>query len=138
MSHITVVNVRFKDMEVVAIAVSNMGLQLLKDAECRLFDSQTEKMEYVLRLNGPFDAGFKHDQETGTYQLAADWWGGHVAKEIGPNGRDLSKEYAHEMTVKTARQLGWPVSRVKRNGRVKSEVRVPKGANLNALTRAIS
>ncbi len=46
------------------------------------YTAQTETCEYVLKLEGKFDVGFKA-QEDDTYAPMFDEWGKHVGNEIG-------------------------------------------------------
>lgn len=133
MSHLTQVQTQIKDLQAFERAVIAMGLQLLRNAECRYYAGNKVQKEYVIRLKGEYDAALDRIPQTEAYCLTADWFGGHVAKEIGRNGQALLSEYAYEVAKKKARLLGYSVRKEVKNGVVNIVVDVPKGVKKNAV-----
>lgn len=134
MSHFTQVKTSIKDLQAFETAVKNLGLELHHNAQCRYFYGTTEK-DLVIKLKGRYDAALERDEENRTYQLTADWYDDHVAKEIGPNGQYILQEYAFEVAKKQARLAGYTVRRENVNGKMSIIVDIPKGARKNAINR---
>jgi hypothetical protein len=110
MSHFTTIKTQIRDVEALRSACSEMGLELLQNAEARGYYKQTTKGDYVVRLKGPYDIAANRNTD-GTYGLTTDWFAGHVEAEVGPNFGKLTQLYGvHKATVE-ARKKGWTVQR---------------------------
>ena len=55
MSHFTTIKTQIRDTEALRAACSELGLELIQNAEARGYYTQTTKGEYVIRLKGPYD-----------------------------------------------------------------------------------
>ncbi len=95
-----------RDVNALRKACEELGLALLEKATARGFASNTLKGDYVIRLKGPYDIAVNMDQETGSYGLTTDWWGGHVEKEVGKDYSRLLQLYAVQKTQIEARKKG--------------------------------
>ena len=95
MSHITKVGgVAIKDVNAMKSAVQELNEKGIK---CSLVENSTVRMhstretqavgncEYVLKLNGQYDVGFKK-QADGSYEPVMDTYGNHVGNQIGAKG----------------------------------------------------
>ena len=82
MSHFTEIKTQIKDIEALRLAVQEMGLTLLQNADARGYYENTTKGEYVVRLKDPYDIAV-NKQPDGTFGLTADLWQGHVEQEVG-------------------------------------------------------
>ena len=113
MSHFTTINTEIKDIEALREACRELGLELLQNAEARGYGSARQRGEFVIRLKGPYDVAL-HRQPEGRYGLSADWWDGHVEKEVGSNYGRLLQLYAVHKTAREARKRGLSVQRMQR------------------------
>ena len=114
MSHFTEIRTCVKDLAALTLAIRDLGLDLslVKGVggkpTIRGYATATREVDIAVRLHGPYDAGFLQ-QPDGTYQLVADWWGGHVAQEIGDQGGKLLQRYAYHVIRLQAWRKGWSV-----------------------------
>ncbi len=114
MSHFTEIRTHVKDLAALALATRDLGLdiQLVRadgtKPTIRGYATATREVDVAVRLHGPYDAGFIQ-QRDGTYQLVADWWNGHVAKEIGDEGGKLLQRYAYHVVRLQAWRKGLTV-----------------------------
>jgi hypothetical protein len=106
MSHFVAIKTSVRDVNALRKACEELGLALLEKATARGFASNTLKGDYVIRLKGPYDIAVNMDQETGSYGLTTDWWGGHVEKEVGKDYSRLLQLYAVQKTQIEARKKG--------------------------------
>lgn len=105
MSHFTEMKTSIRDIEALQKAVDAMGLELIKDGTARGYSNNTLKADYVIRLKGPYDIALSK-QEDGTYDLIADWFNGHVEKEVGKKAGILLQNYAVAVTINVAKERG--------------------------------
>lgn len=110
MSHFTTITTQIKDITALRAAVSELGLQLIPDAEARGFASQTRRGDFVVRLKGPYDIAVNR-QPGDTYGLTTDWWDGHVEREVGRDFGRLLQLYGVHKTTLEARKQGLAVMR---------------------------
>jgi hypothetical protein len=113
MSHFTTIQTQIKDIDALREACAELGLELLRDAEARGYDSQRQRGDFVLRLKGPYDVAL-HRQTDNTFGLSTDWWDGHVEKEVGQNYGRLLQLYAVHKASREARKRGLSVQRALR------------------------
>ncbi len=113
MSHFTTIQTQIKDLEALRETCRELGLELLQNAEARGYGSARQRGEFVIRLKGPHDVAL-HRQPEGSYGLSADWWDGHVEKEVGTNYGRLLQLYAVHKTAREARKRGLSVQRALR------------------------
>jgi hypothetical protein len=110
MSHFTTIQTEIRDLKALNDACVEMGLQLLKGEPCRGYAGVLKPADHVIRLKGPYDVAVD-PAEGGRYGFSADWWGGHVAEEVGPGYGRLLQSYGVHKTLRTARSRGLRTTR---------------------------
>ena len=118
MSHFTTIQTQIRDVAALEDACAEMGLELLRDAEARGFSGQARRGELVIRLKGPYDIAANRADGSETYDLATDWWNGHVEKEVGPDYGRLLQLYGVHKTLREARTRGLRATRRQEAGDV--------------------
>ena len=118
MSHFTTIQTQIKDIHALRLACAELGLGLIENTTARGYGESTHSGQYVIRLKGPFDIAV--NKQHGHYGLTADWWAGHVEKEVGKDfGRLLQVYGVHKATLE-ARKRGYRVQRENQaNGEIK-------------------
>ena len=124
MSHFTTIQTQIRDVAALEAACTELGVELLHNAEARGYSGQTRHGELVIRLKGPYDIAANrnpegsdensHQQNEKTnvaYELATDWWDGHVEKEVGANYGRLLQFYGVHKTIGEASKRRLRVSR---------------------------
>ena len=114
MSHFTTILTQIRDVEALADACAELGVELLRDTEARGFANSTRHGELVVRLQGPYDiAANRANPNDGTepYELTTDWWNGHVEREVGPNYGRLLQLYGVHKTMREATKKHLRVTR---------------------------
>ena len=114
MSHFTTILTQIRDVEALADACAELGVELLRDTEARGFANSTRHGELVVRLQGPYDiAANRANPNDGTepYELTTDWWNGHVEREVGPNYGRLLQLYGVHKTMREAAKKHLRVTR---------------------------
>ncbi len=107
MSHFTTIHTQIRDLDALRDASVEMGFQFLKDSKCRGYAGMTRTAPHVIKLKGPYDIAVDPSKEKdGSYGLTADWWDGHVAKEVGAGFGRLLQHYGVCKTVREARNRG--------------------------------
>ena len=119
MSHFTTIQTQIRDVAALEAACTELDVELLHDAEARGYAGQTRHGELVIRLKGPYDIAAnrnpegsdenkqtdKKDEAILPYELATDWWDGHVEKEVGANyGRLLQLYGVHKATMEAGKR----------------------------------
>jgi hypothetical protein len=110
MSHFTSIETQIRDIEALRSACNELGLGLVQNVQARGYGGKTHKGEYVITLKGPFDIAL-NKQANGSYQLATDWWDGHVEKEVGQKFGRLLQSYGVWKTAMEATKKGYMVTR---------------------------
>ena len=110
MSHFTSIQTQIRDLDSLADACKELGVELIRGGEARGYAGQTRKGDAVVRLKGPYDIALNR-QEDGNYALTTDWWNGHVEKEVGTNFARLLQLYGVHKTMREARKKGYLASR---------------------------
>ncbi len=122
MSHFTEIKTQIKDIEALRLAVQEMGLTLLQNAEARGYYENKTKGDYVIQLKGPYDIAV-NKQADGTFGLTADLWNGHVEREVGPGYGKLLQLYGVHKAIRQARKKGHLVRRIQQqNGAIKLSI----------------
>ena len=112
MSHFTTIQTQIKDLDALRDAASELGLEFLTNARCRGYAGVTRLAPHVIQLKGPYDIAVDPSPENdGTHGLTADWWDGHVAREVGMGFSRLLQGYGIHKTLREARTRGLRVSR---------------------------
>lgn len=110
MSHFTTVKTEIRDLEALHDACAEMDLKLVPDTTCRGYAGVLRKAEHVIQLKGPYDIAVD-SAEGGRYGFSADWWDGHVEKEVGAGYGRLLQSYGVHKTLREARMRGLRTSR---------------------------
>lgn len=112
MSHFTTIQTQIRDIEALLCACVELGLKLQPDFHCRGYAGVTRRAPYVIQLKGPYDIAVDPSPENdGSYGLTADWWDGHVAKEVGTGYGRLLQSYGVHKTLREAHSRGLRSSR---------------------------
>lgn len=116
MSHFTTIQTQIRDIDALRDACTELGLELLPNAEARGYSGWTHKGEYVIRLKGPYDIALNREtpegnEKKGYYGLTTDWWNGHVEREVGPKYGRLLQLYGVHKTIREARRNRYRVTR---------------------------
>ena len=116
MSHFTTIQTQIRDIDALRDACSELGLELLQNAEARGFSQNRRQGEYVIRLKGPYDVAVNREEGgeskgRSTYGLTTDWWDGHVEREVGPKYGRLLQLYGVHKTTREARRQRYRVTR---------------------------
>lgn len=110
MSHFTTIDVQIKDIQALRAACSELGLELVENADARGWNGNTRHGDLVIRLKGPYDVALNRSAY-GTYASSADLWNGHVERELGPGLGRLRQLYGVHKTAIEARARGLHVRR---------------------------
>jgi len=110
MSHFTTIKTQIRDIEALRQAVSELGYQLIPNAEARGFVNDTIKGDYVIPLKGPHDIALNR-QADGTYLIVSDLWGGYVEEEVGNQYGKMLQLYGVHKAMREARRKGHTVQR---------------------------
>lgn len=110
MSHFTSIQTQIRDLDSLADACKELGVELIRGSEARGYAGQTRKGDAVVRLKGPYDIALNR-QEDGNYALTTDWWNGHVEKEVGVGFGKLLQLYGVHKATREARKKGYLASR---------------------------
>ena len=105
MSHFTTIQTQIRDVEALEAACAELGVELLRNTEARGFANSTRHGQLVVRLKGPYDIAANQVDaalENAPYELATDWWNGHVEAEVGPNYGRLLQLYGVHKTMREA------------------------------------
>ena len=110
MSHFTSIATQIRDLDALADACKELGLELVHGGGARGYATNTRTGDAVIRLKGPYDIALNR-QEDGTYGLTTDWWGGHVEKEVGAGFGKLLQLYGVHKAMREAKRKGYLTSR---------------------------
>lgn len=110
MSHFTTIKTEVRDLEALHDACAEMDLKLVPDTTCRGYAGVLRKADHVIRLKGPYDIAVD-PVEGGRYGFSADWWDGHVEKEVGGGYGLLLQSYGVHKTLREARMRGLRTNR---------------------------
>ena len=106
------IQTQVRDLVALKDACAELGLELLEKVEARGYAQQRIAGQYVIRLKGPYDIAVDHSAENdGSYGLTADWWHGHVAREVGVGYGRLLQTYGVHRTIRAATQRGLRTTR---------------------------
>ncbi|MDF1849513.1 MAG: DUF1257 domain-containing protein [Verrucomicrobiales bacterium] len=111
MSHFTTIQTQIRDAEALEDACTELGVELLRDAQARGYAEQTRHGDLVIRLRGPYDIAANRSETNDAYELTTDWWGGHVEKEVGPEYGRLIQLYGVHKTIREAQKKRLRVTR---------------------------
>jgi hypothetical protein len=119
MSHFTTIQTQVRDLDALRAALGELGLALHEKTNARGYENNKLKGDYVIRLKGPYDVALNKTPD-GSYGMTADWWEGHVEKEVGFKFGRLLQLYGIHKTMIEARKRGHMVQRkAQRDGSIK-------------------
>ena len=110
MSHFTSIQTQIKDLDALAAACKELGVELVHGGTARGYATNTRTGDAVIKLKGPYDIALNR-QEDGNYALTTDWWGGHVEKEVGTNFTRLIQLYGVHKAMREAKKKGYLTTR---------------------------
>ncbi len=110
MSHFTTIATQVRDIEALRSACQELGLELIQDGLARGYSQNTIPGEYVIRCKGPYDIAV-NSQPGGSFGMTADWWDGHVEKEVGLHYGRLLQLYGVHKASREAQRKGYAVRR---------------------------
>ncbi len=110
MSHFTTIQTQIRDLDALADACRELGVECTTGITARGFAGNTREGEAVIKLKGPYDIAVNKATET-SYGLTTDWWGGHVEKEVGKDYSRLLQLYGVYKASREARKRGYTVRR---------------------------
>ena len=110
MSHFTSIQTQIRDLDALADACKELGVELVPGGEARGYAGQTRKGEAVIKLKGPYDIAL-NQQPDGNYALTTDFWAGHVEQEVGAGFGKLMQLYGVHKAMREARKKGYLASR---------------------------
>jgi hypothetical protein len=110
MSHFTTIQTQVRDIELLREACAELGLELCENAQARGYSGNRLPGEVVIRLKGPYDIALNL-QADGSFGMTADWWNGHVEREVGANYGRLLQLYGVHKATREARRKGYSVRR---------------------------
>ena len=110
MSHFTSIQTQIRDLDALADACKELGVELVLGGEARGYAGQTRKGEAVVKLKGPYDIALNR-QPDGNYALTTDFWAGHVEQEVGAGFGKLMQLYGVHKAMREARKKGYLASR---------------------------
>ena len=109
---------QIKDVQALRAACDELGLELVPNAKARGWVGNTYTGEYVIKLKGPYDIAL--NKQDGAYGLTADFWDGHVEKEVGKDYGKLLQLYGVHKASIEARKKGLSIHRQqKQDGSIK-------------------
>lgn len=106
MSHFTTVRTEIRDLDALRDACTELDLVIESGIQCRGYGGINRTAHRTIRLKGPYDIAVDPATDGGSYQLTTDWWGGHVAKEVGVSYGRLLQSYGVQKTIREARLRG--------------------------------
>ena len=125
MSHFVTIKTQIKDIQALQDACAEMGLLVLQNTAARGYEGNRHRGEYVIALKGPYDVALNRLSD-GTFGLTADWWDGHVEKEVGKDYGKLLQLYGVHKAMREARQRGYSVRRsALHDGSIKLSIGLP-------------
>lgn len=112
MSHFTTIKTQIRDIPSLSDACADLELSLVPDSFCRGYAGVSRQAPFVIKLKGPYDIAVDHSAENdGSYGLTADWWDGHVAREVGAGYGRLLQSYGVHRTIRAAHSRGLRATR---------------------------
>ncbi len=119
MSHFTTIQTQVRDLDALRAALGELGVTLLANTDARGYANNKLKVDYVIRLKGPYDIALNKTPD-GSYGLTTDWWDGHVEKEVGSQFGRLLQLYGVHKTMIESRKKGHVVQRkAQKDGSIK-------------------
>ena len=122
MSHFTQIHTKITDIEALCAACTELGLEVVENAQARGFGRNQRSGRHVIRLAGPYDVAVNPTAD-GEFALETDLWQGHVEKELGPGLGRLRQLYGVHKATAEAKRRGLRVRRsALQDGRIRLAV----------------
>lgn len=114
MSHFTKVATKINNLVALMEALKKLGYKYTHNeqgVEVRGYRGQTTKAELCIHMS-KYDIGVVQNEQ-GTYELVADWWGvettvGKMEQEIV---EEINKEYAYARVIQACEEQGYQIQR---------------------------
>lgn len=114
MSHITEMKTKIKRKDELLEALRELDMgSVLEDAQVHGWNGTLTPADIVVRRANGYDIGFVWDDESGSYDMIADWM--FVGVEQGVIRAQVMREYSKHVAVEKAREAGWQNIQVKEN-----------------------
>ena len=110
MSHFATIQTQIRDIDALREACTELGLQVVENAEARGYGKNRHRGDFVIVLKGPYDVALNRQPDT-SFGLTTDWYDGHVEKEVGKDYGKLLQLYGVYKATREARQRGYIVQR---------------------------
>jgi hypothetical protein len=108
MSHISKIELKVKDLGVLAQACTRLGLSLVKGQKTFRWYGQEAQCDHCIKVPGAsYEIGVL--TRSGAYELNCDFYDKNLEKVLGQKGRLLKQAYAAEKTRIEARKKGYSV-----------------------------
>lgn len=130
MSHWTELKTQINDLRALGDACRELGkrLEVAKPGEkimARGFAGNTRRCDAIIHLDGPYDVALTRGVD-GKYSLTADYYAGHVAKQLGENCGKLTQLYGVHKATQLYRNKGIQTRRVMgQNGKINLVAMIP-------------
>ncbi len=112
MSHFTTIQTAIRDLDALHDACAELDVELRLDTPCRGYGSIMREAHRTIVLKGPYDIAVDPTGEgSDAFGLTTDWWGGHVAREVGAGYGRLLQCYGVHKTMREARHRGLRTTR---------------------------
>lgn len=116
MSHWTEVKTQINDLRALADACRELGKRLEiaapgQKVQARGYAGATRNCDAVIHLDGPYDVALTREAN-GKYSLQADYWSGHVARQLGEQCGKLTQLYGVHKATALYRNKGIQTRRV--------------------------
>lgn len=121
MSHLTVIKSTFKDLGALQVAAATLGHPLTEGGRARYYSGVSDNCDWLMKLPGKYDVGFKANAQAGCYEVVADSEvlskGSYLAREahaiLGPELKFLHQEYTAAVLARDCAMAGRSVVREK-------------------------
>lgn len=92
MSHFTTIQSQITNEKILKEALQKLGFSLDASGNCRGYNGRVMPCDYVAKLPGAYDVGFKRDGSR--LNMVSDWEYGDATKYIGKQGGKILQQYA--------------------------------------------
>jgi len=130
MSHWTDLKTQINDLRALGDACRELGKRLEiaapgQQIKARGYYGNTRSCDAVIHLDGPYDVALTRGAD-GKYSLTADYYSGHVARQLGEKCSKLTQLYGLHKTTALYRAKGIQTRRVMgQNGSINLIAMVP-------------
>ena len=115
MSHFTKVNTQIKELALLKRAIETAGFTCV-DAQGELikikgWNHDTADVLMEIKTTGPYSIGVIQNNETGTFEFVADWWGVETYNEITKEDflNTITQKYAYNTIMDKIKEKGFNI-----------------------------